>query len=86
MFIQKLLILTLSLNGLFVVQASPIKSISNYDRLVNGVRNIAGKVIGAQQEFVVRGKTALGKIGRGAAVGSLNVLVVACLRSFALDG
>lgn len=85
MFIQKLLLI-LSLNGLFAVQASPIKSLSNYDRLTNGVRNVAVKVIGTQQQFVVKGKTALGKIGRGAAVGSLNLLAVACLTSFALDG
>ena len=69
-----------------VVQASPIKRLSNYDRLINGARNLAVKIADAQQAFVVKGKTTLGKIGRGTAVGSLNVLAVACLTSFALDG
>ena len=86
MFIQKLLSMILVLLVSLVVQASPIKRISNYDRLVNGLHNFSVKVIGVQQKFVARGKTTLHKIGRGTAVGSLNILAVACLTSFALDG
>lgn len=87
MFIKRSAILLLMLfNSLFVVQASPIKRISNYDQLVISTRNLIAKVIGTQQAFVARGKTTLNKLGRATAVGSLNVLVVACLTSFALDG
>lgn len=86
MFIQRLLSVILVFNVSLVAQASPIKRISNYDRLVNGLHNLSVKVIGVQQKFVARGKTTLNKIGRGTVVGSLNVLAVACLTSFALDG